>query len=468
MRVMGASPSLRASLILRLALALLGVAVVGTVVAYQLGSLYGNQAYDRAQAEDASTLADQITVDRDSVQVNLPTAALRWLLADEGDLVIYRITDLRSGKVVDGNGDLGAAPEIAPERLKSGFWNAVVNKRRMRVAYLRRLVSTDHVPVLVEVAATMGKRDQMTDTILVATLVFMAVISLVALGLVWHGVGRALSPLKLLEAEAEARSGADLAPLDPLHAPEEVRGLIVAINRMMARVSSVMQSQNNFIANAAHQLRTPLSGLRLQAQLGLKSQEISGMRDRLTEVEASAVRAADLVEKLLVLAKAESAEGGADHRPVDFEIVAQQVIERFLPLADQHGVDLGLAAPEGALWVQGSEFLFGELLGNLVDNAILHGRHGGTVTIELASREGQVIVAVLDDGPGFTDTRTDLLFTRFYRGDSSSRTGSGLGLAIVHEIAERYGGKVTLMSEIGAGSRFEASFPQWHAAPAAG
>lgn len=457
------SPSLRASLIVRLALALLVVAVVGTVVAYQVGSLYANQAYDRSQAEDVSTLADQITIDKNSVQVNLPTAALRWLLTDEGEVVIYRITDLRSGKVVDGNGDLGRSPDMAPERLGSGFWNTTVSERRMRVAYLRRLSSAEHVPIMVEVAETMGKRDQMTDTILAATMVFMTIISLVALGLVWHGVGRALSPLKLLEAEAEARSGADLAALDPMHAPEEVRGLIVAVNRMMARVSSVMQSQNNFIANAAHQLRTPLSGLRLQAQLGLKSRNLAGMRDHLTEVEASAVRASDLVEKLLVLAKAEGATGAIDNHPVDFVQVAQQVIERFLLMADQHGVDLGLACRDDTLLVQGSEFLFGELLGNLVDNAILHGRLSGRVTIELSAQDAQVIVAVLDDGPGFADTQTDLLFTRFYRGDSSSRTGSGLGLAIVHEIAERYGGKVTLQSQVGAGSRFEARFAQWHA-----
>lgn len=462
---MGESPSLRASLIVRLALALLAVAVVGTIVAYQLGSFYGNQAYDRSQAEDATTLADQVTVDNDTVRVNLPTAALRWLLADAGDLVIYRITDLRSGTVIDSNGDLGTGPSLAANGVAYGFWNTTVNKRRMRVAYLQRMVTREHVPILVEVAETMGKRDRMTDTILAATMVFMAVISLVALGLVWHGVGRALSPLKLLEAEAEARSGADLAALDPMHAPEEVRGLIVAINRMMGRVSSAMQSQNNFIANAAHQLRTPLSGLRLQAQLGLKSQNLAGMRDRLAEVEASAVRASDLVEKLLVLAKAESATGAADNHPVDFELVAQQVIERFLPLADLHGVDLGLASSDGPQWVQGSEFLFGELLGNLVDNAILHGRKQGRVTIELAASNEQVVVAVHDDGPGFADTRTDMLFTRFYRGDSSSRTGSGLGLAIVHEIAERYGGKVTLVSEIGAGSRFEARFPQWRMPP---
>ena len=461
------SPSLRASLIFRLALALLAVAVIGTVVAYQLGTFYGNQAYDRSQAEDASTLADQVTVDRDTVQINLPAAALRWLLADEGDLVIYRVTDLRSGTVVDANGDLGPGPGqmVAPDGPRSGFWNTVVNKRRMRVAYLRRLASREHIPILVEVATTTGKRDQMTDTILAATLVFMAAISLAALGVVWHGVGRALSPLKLLEAEAEARSASDLGALDPMHAPKEVRGLIVAINRMMARVSSAMQSQSNFIANAAHQLRTPLSGLRLQAQLGLKSQNLSGMRDRLTEVEASAVRASVLVEKLLVLAKAESATGAADNQPVDFDQVAQQVIERYLPLADQHGVDLGLARGDAPLWVEGSAFLFGELLGNLVDNAILHGCTGGSVTIELAREGTQIIVAVQDDGPGFADTEMEMLFSRFYRRDSSSRTGSGLGLAIVHEIAERYHGKVELLSEIGQGSRFEARFPQWQATP---
>lgn len=449
--------SLRASLIRRLATALVAVAIVGTVVAYQLGSRLGNQAYDRAQVDDVATLADQITLENGAVQVNLPTAALKWLLADEGEMVLFRVTDLRTGRVAETNGDLGPMLPRSGESA-AGFRDIDVRNKRMRVAYKRFTIEPGAVPVLIEIGETMGKRNQMTDAILAGTLLLMAVIGLVAIGLVWYGVGTALAPLKQLEADAEARSGADFTPLEPLHAPEEIRGLIVAINRMMARVSAVMQSQSHFIANAAHQLRTPLSGLRLQAQLGLKAQDLPAMRARLEEVDSSAVRASDLVEKLLVLAKAESASLAMDHQTVDLVTVAQIVVERFLPLADAHKVDLGLSVGDAPVYVEGSAFLFGELLGNLVDNAILHGHDGGRVTVEITGEQDHVRLAVIDDGPGFGDTDTALLFTRFYRPDSASRGGSGLGLAIVHEIAQRYEGKITIDSAPFKGSRFEVHF----------
>jgi two-component system sensor histidine kinase TctE len=456
------SGSLRASLIRRLATALVAVAVVGTVVAYQLGSRLGNQAYDRAQVDDVATLADQVTLESSQVQVNLPTAALKWLLADEGEMVLFRVTDLRTGRVVDTNGDLGPMRPPPGQGTAAGFRDIEVRNKRMRVAYKRFAIEPGAVPILVEIGETMGKRNQMTDAILAGTLLLMALIGLIAIGLVWYGVGSALAPLAQLEADAEARSGADLTPLDPMHAPEEIRGLIVAINRMMERVSMVMQSQSHFIANAAHQLRTPLSGLRLQAQLGLKAQDLPSMRARLGEVESSAVRASDLVEKLLVLAKAESASLSAEHEAVDLVQVAREVIERLLPVADAHAVDLGLSAGNDPILVEGSAFLFGELLGNLIDNAILHGRQGGRVTVEIADAPEHVLLAVIDDGPGFGDADTALLFTRFYRPDSASRGGSGLGLAIVHEIAERYGGRISLDSTSNNGSRFEVYFARAH------
>jgi two-component system sensor histidine kinase TctE len=429
------SGSLRASLIRRLATALVAVAVVGTVVAYQLGSRLGNQAYDRAQVDDVATLADQVTLESSQVQVNLPTAALKWLLADEGEMVLFRVTDLRTGRVVDTNGDLGPMRPPPGQGTAAGFRDIEVRNKRMRVAYKRFAIEPGAVPILVEIGETMGKRNQMTDAILAGTLLLMALIGLIAIGLVWYGVGSA---------------------------PEEIRGLIVAINRMMERVSMVMQSQSHFIANAAHQLRTPLSGLRLQAQLGLKAQDLPSMRARLGEVESSAVRASDLVEKLLVLAKAESASLSAEHEAVDLVQVAREVIERLLPVADAHAVDLGLSAGNDPILVEGSAFLFGELLGNLIDNAILHGRQGGRVTVEIADAPEHVLLAVIDDGPGFGDADTALLFTRFYRPDSASRGGSGLGLAIVHEIAERYGGRISLDSTSNNGSRFEVYFARAH------
>jgi two-component system sensor histidine kinase TctE len=454
--------SLRVSLIRRLAIALLAVALVGTFAAYQLGSFYGNTAYDRALADDVLTLAEQISIKDGELHVSLPTEALKWLLADQGEVVLYRVTNLRSGKVVDEKGDLGSFSTTSNCCTTPVFVDRRVDQRPMRVSYMVRLIPPENVPVLIEIGETTGRRNQMTDFILVGALLLMVIMSVVSISLVWHGVGRALSPLKLLEAEAKTRSGSDLAPLDPMHVPEEVRGLINAINSMMERVSSSIQSQNHFIANAAHQLRTPLAGLRLQAQLGLKAASPAATRFCLTEVESSAVRACDLVEKLLVLAKAENAANITDDEPVDFEAVARQVIDRFLLLADQHCVDLGIAGGGEDLRVAGNAFLFAELVGNLVDNAILHGRHGGRVTIELGRYKGQVIVAIVDDGPGFAEADPKRLFTRFYRHDALSHTGSGLGLAIVHEIVDRYDGTITLNSTVGEGSRVEVSFPIWH------
>jgi len=454
------STSLRVALTRRLAIVLAAIGVVGTVAAYALGSKYANLAYDRAQAEDVATLAEQVFIEAGEIQVNLPVAAQKWLLADEGDVVVYRVTDLRSGRVIIANGDLGPLPVVPEGANQPAFGEAKVSNRRLRVSYMRHLVDPNDVPVLVEVAETTGKRDRMTDSILAGTILFMSITIAVAVGLVWQGVAHALSPLASLEAEAARRSGTDMTPLDPLHAPTEVRGLIDAINRMMMRVSLVLESQGHFIANAAHQLRTPLAGLRLQAQLGLKADSVEQMRGSLAEVEASAVQAAHLVEQLLVLAKAETAGTAGENRAVDLDVLARESVERLLPLADQLQADLGYEGGQGSHWVAGNEVLFSELIRNLVDNALRHGRRGGRVTAALRNDGNQVVLAVSDDGPGFPPADIGLAFTRFYRPDSSSRGGAGLGLAIVHEIAERYRGKVVLFSSAAEGTRIEVRFPR--------
>jgi two-component system sensor histidine kinase TctE len=452
--------SLRASLTRRLALALAVIGVFGTFVAYVLGAKYANLAYDQALFDDVATLAGQVSIDGSgSVQVNLPSAALKWLLADEGEVVLYRVTDLRSGKIVVANGELGPMPADPDIIGQPAYRDFVSGGRRLRVGFTRHVLDPDDLPVLVEIGETTGKRERMAERILGGTALFMATIVAVAVGLVRRGVATALAPLKLLEAEAAQRSGADLTPLDPLHGPEEVRGLIEAINRLMARVSSVMESQSHFIANAAHQLRTPLAGLRLQAQLASKATRPEALRASLAEVEASADRAAHLIDQILVLSRAEAAELGAQDQPVDLEIIARQVIERHLALADRRGIDLGYEGGSANLEVLGSEVLFGELLGNLVDNAVRYGREGGRVTVELREDGDEVVLGVSDDGEGFDENVRSQVFERFYRPDSSPAGGAGLGLAIVREIAERYRGRLILESTPGQGSRFELRFP---------
>jgi len=451
--------SLRSRLTRRLALVLAGIGVIGTIAAYWLASSYANLAYDRALFDDVVTLAGQVSVEQGRIRVTLPEAALKWLLADEGELVIYRVIDLRSMAVVAIKGDFGPIPDDIAGNGQPMYRDLKIDGRRVRVSYMRHLVDPTDVPVLIEIGETTGKRDKMTQAILAATILFMATMIAVAVGLVRHGVRTALEPLNLLEAEVAQRSGTELTPLDPLHAPEEVRGLIDAINRMMARVSSVVESQSHFIANAAHQLRTPLAGLTLQAQRAQKAGTTETLAACLADVETSAARASHLIEQMLVLAKAEAVDPTTEGQPVNLGAVARQVIERFLPLADRRRMDLGYDGKAENICVAGNEMLFVEMIANLVDNALRYGRAGGRVTIEARKEADAALISVTDDGPGFAEADLEQAFVRFYRSDSSARDGAGLGLAIVREIAERYRGHMTLHSTPGMGCRLELRFP---------
>ena len=280
-----------------------------------------------------------------------------------------------------------------------------------------------------------------------------------AVALVWTGTRAALQPLGLLEAQAAQRSSTDLRPLDPLLAPVEVRGLIEAINRLMSRLSQSMRSQSHFIANAAHQLRTPLAGLRLQAQLGLDEATDAPVRQRLGEIDRSAGRAVHLVEQLLTLARAESGGTLLLGRPVDLVLIAHDVIERHLALARERNVDLGYQGDTPDAIVTGNAVLLRELLTNLVDNAIRYGGPGGVVTIGVGVETGSVSVQVADDGEGLPRTVAPDPYARFNRSDDVSTSGAGLGLAIVKEIAEQHGAQVLHRQNLPHGTVIVVVFP---------
>jgi len=267
-----------------------------------------------------------------------------------------------------------------------------------------------------------------------------------------------LAPLAALQSEAELRSSSNLMPLDPSAVPQEVRGFIESINQMMTRLSHSIESQRHFVANAAHQLRTPVAGVRLQAQIALKNLYSGNVLSNLHDIEESAARMAHIIEQLLVLSKAEADELIADAEHVDITAVARHVIERYLPMALGRSTDLGYeGAAEGAI-VMGNEVLLSELLANLVDNSIRYGRRGGQVTVITEVTQRHVLLSVSDDGPGFAHADQERLFQRFDRSDSSASGGAGLGLSIVREIANRSHAKVALKSNEGKGSRVVITF----------
>jgi two-component system, OmpR family, sensor histidine kinase TctE len=283
--------------------------------------------------------------------------------------------------------------------------------------------------------------------------------TVVVVALVWTSINNALKPLGLLEGEAASRSGSNLTPLDPVIAPREVQGLILAINRMMTRVSESIDAQSRFIANAAHQLRTPIAGLRLQVQLAQDEPGTAESRARMLAIDLSAARAAHVIEQLLTLSVSEAGAMPNHFTPVDLVDVAAQVIQRHLPAAAARDIDLGYSGVEGAALVLGNATLLAELIGNLVDNAVRYGRHSGIVTIDIARHDDTVVLEVIDDGPGIGSLPAGAVFDRFQRGDAVSESGAGLGLAIVKEIAERHLATVSCTSPQTGGFRIGVVFP---------
>ena len=440
--------SLRFSLIRRLAFVLAMMGIVGVLGAFLLGERYANLAYDRALFDDVITLSQEVFVNGGALNVNLPPSAQRWLLNDEGDRVIYRIVDYDSSKVLASNGDLDTAPEGELVSGQAYFRDAVISGVPFRVAYTRYMVDASW-PVLVEIGETTSKRRDVARQILVGALLFVALMIATAVVLVWQGISYALAPLAALESEVTRRSAADLAPLDLSLVPTEVRRMVASVNDLMTRLARSIESQKRFVSNAAHQMRTPIAGLHLRAQLLAKQPVSEPVREAIVEIEQEALRAAHLMDQILTLSQLQAQEPVASAVPVDIVEVVTQVIERYLSAAIEAGVDLGYEGPEGPVLVLGNKILFAEMLANLVDNALRYGGSGGVVTIVVSRSAGMVVLEVADAGPGMPESVRAQLFQRFARSDSSPSGGSGLGLSIVKEIAEHYGARASVVSEPG-------------------
>jgi two-component system sensor histidine kinase TctE len=310
-------------------------------------------------------------------------------------------------------------------------------------------------PPLVQVAETLGKRSRLATEIIKGVIVPQFVILPIAVLLVWLALARGISPLNELQRRIRQRDSNDLSPIDERDAPEEVSPLVRAINDLLARLDLSIRSQKHFIADAAHQLKTPLAGLRTQAELAQRDLDAETpntpqVRRSLQQIARSSQRAAHMVNQLLAMARAESKEHNTGTQLVQLARLARETVQDFVPRAMEKRIDLGYEGHEpGAsphLSVRGHAVLLRELIRNLVDNALLYTPVGGTVTVRVMHDPfGQVVVLQVEDtGPGIPATERDQVFQPFYRSLDTGVDGSGLGLAIVREIALQHGVEVIL------------------------
>jgi two-component system sensor histidine kinase TctE len=313
-------------------------------------------------------------------------------------------------------------------------------------------------PIAVTVGVTLAGHDAMVRHLWFSA--FAQQLALVAIAgvFVLLGLHRGLAPLIRLRDAVRSPSRNDLDPIEVTGAQSEIRPLIDALNVYMERVRAQMAAQRRFIANAAHQLRTPLALLSTQASYALRESAADARQEALVALQASSGRLARLAEQLLTLSRAEPGSRRPRADRIDLTEAARHVLETQAPAAVARNIDLGLDET-GPVAVVGDGTMLREMIVNLVDNALRYTPAGGTVTVKLAGIDGEAVLTVADDGPGIPGDEREHVFERFYRIAGTAEEGSGLGLAIVREVVENAGGRVTLADGVAGGLVVEVRLP---------
>ncbi|MDP2245377.1 sensor histidine kinase [Pseudomonas sp.] len=439
--------SLRGRLLRRLALLLTLILVVSSLSAYWSARSAADTAYDRTLLASARAIAQGLYADDGRLKANVPYVALDTFAYDSVGRIYYQVLDQR-GQLVSGYDDLPAAPAGTPRTddypALARFYDGFYRSQGVRVVSLLQPVSEPLLNGIAEirVAETLGARERMTHQLLVGTLWRMCLLAFSALLLVWLAVSAALRPLELLRRTVAARASDDLRPLPDAELPRELRPLVSALNQFNERLRGLFERQSQFIADAAHELRTPLAALKARVELGLRAQEPAAWRSTLEEAAQNTDRLTQLANQLLSLARIESgaraiAEGGAQQ--LDLSQLARELGLALAPLAHARGISLALEA-EQPVWLRGEPTLLNELLCNLVDNALAHTPAGGNVILRVVAPG---VLEVQDDGPGIPLEEHEKVFERFYRRGVQG-SGAGLGLAIVGEICRAHQARISL------------------------
>ncbi|WP_343589558.1 sensor histidine kinase N-terminal domain-containing protein [Paracidovorax wautersii] len=431
-----------------------------------------NKPFDRALEYNAHALAQLVTVQGERVQFNLPQPASEILRADESDIVYYQVL-APDGSFLSGERGLPPPPDDEkPFSAEVRLRDAELRGIDIRIAYLWVRVPLPGAPAaLVQVAETREKRSMLATEIIKGVMLPQFAILPLAVLLVWLALARGIKPLSQLEERIRARKPDDLSPLDHKAVPMEVAPLVDSVNDLLRRLNESIATQKRFLADAAHQLKTPLAGLRMQADLAQREgSDTEALRRSLQQIGRSSMRATHTVNQLLALARAEGG-GVLVRQPVDLARLVIEVVRDCVPRALDRHIDLGYEGEQpGALgvWVEGNATLLKELARNLLDNAMNYtpssaDRPGVVTARVLADTFGHVVLIQIEDsGPGVPESERELIFQPFYRALGTEADGSGLGLPIVVEIARQHGASVQLdeahPGQLPPGARFTVRF----------
>jgi len=421
--------------------------LVGSLLAFGVARYFTQQAFDRALLDDAYAVASHVRHAEDGgLTLGLSANEMGTLLFDQNERLYFAVY-LDDGRLLAGHPGLhlpltdGSAPPFFTEiALQNQSLRAVVLSRQKPAAYK------------VVVAQTTRSQVQFFERLLVISLVPQL---LLLLGLAWwlrRMIQQDVQPLTDLENAVARRDVRDLTPVNVTSRTSEVQRLSGAINALLLRIDQSVRAQKEFAGNVAHELRTPLAGVRALAEYALSQSDPQVWQEQLRSIAQSQERASHLIDQLLALALAEEAQQSLQPQRLALDEVVRDCLMRHLHRADSLGVDLGARGLDVPAWVLAQRALLEGVLDNLIDNAFRYGvpPEGVTpnVTVEIGAgpQVGQVVLSVQDNGPGITCTQRERVLSRWAQGDAGEalRQGSGLGLAIVAEYARILGGQLLL------------------------
>jgi two-component system sensor histidine kinase TctE len=413
--------------------------------------------YERELADMTRALAAQVSEQQAqgaaTAQPEVLAHSLEGLRASASGGYWYQVLGPQ-GEHLAGDRGLQAPPRAQEKDAGTvSFRDDVLGDKSVRVAamWVSAANGSDQPRALVQVAETLDKRSMLATEILRGVVLPQLVFLPLGVLLIWLALARSIGPLNELQQRIRRRDTNDLSPIDERGVPEEVSSLVRAINDLLMRLDQSIATQKHFLADAAHQLKTPLAGLRMQAELAQREID-AGTGDAQTitrslrNIALSSQRAAHMVNQLLSMARTDEQQAPLVLAPVDLAELAVELMPDFVPRALDKRIDFGYegAGPGEAPMIQGHRLLLGEMLRNLIDNALQCTPAGGTVTVRVAEQDQQVVLQVEDSGPGIPPAEREMVFRPFYRVLGTPVDGSGLGLAIVREVAARHQASVGL------------------------
>lgn len=433
---------------------------LSVVVTFYVANVIANIPYDRALRDSVNALGQYVRFEPRGARIALPAGASSFLRTDELDTIWFQVRGTR-GEVLAGDRELA---EIFPEEAQTQnvvyFRDDEWHHEPVRIAYMFVYAPTEpHRRLLIQVGETLNKRQNLANEIIAGIIVPQFFLFPFVALLVWFGLTRGTQPLEDLRVKLLGRRPSDLSPIDVNEVPEEIAPLIDAFNKMMERLATNMRAQERFIADAAHQMRTPLAGLRTQLEYALRQRDPQEMQASLERIRHSVERASHVISQLLSLARSQS-ETPPAYELVDVNALLREVTQEYVVQALAKGIDLGFEGTVRPAWVDGNPLLLHELFANLVDNAVRYTAPGGKVTARVRGREF-VVAEVEDNGIGIDEKERELIFERFYRAPGTEATGSGLGLPIVRSIAAQHHAAVQVRGNAAErGSVFTVVFPR--------